>query len=623
MSEATVAAPPSGSISRVARISEAVIRIAGNSQDGIQAIGGFLARLAGRSEQEVMTFMTIPSTISGGPSIFQVRVGSGEVLSAGDDADVLLAFYQHSYEGHLNSLKKGGIVLFDSDHVQPKPEWQQEYRHIGIPITSLTVEAIGGTAKDKGKNVFALGLLAKMFDLNVPKLEQLIGERFGGKDPSILKNALMAFHAGYGHSLENVIETFRFLDSHKRARAQVVMTGNEALAYGLIAAGVRFGAGYPITPWSDIMELLRRDLPKYGGSFVQCEDEIASVSMALGASYAGRVAVTGSSGPGLSLKTEAIGWAVMAEMPLVIIDVQRGGPSTGMPTNVEQSDLNIACFGGHGDSPRVVLAPANVEDCFSTAIEAVNLARKFSVPVIILTDQAIATRIEAFEEPDLQKVCQDVLPDFTPVAEFKPYDLAAPDGVTRHLPPGTRIASGKYPVVTGLEHDEMGHPTGSPKLHSAMSAKRRNKLRRLAAELPTPQVFGPPEGNVLLVGWGSSQGPIREAVERARAAGESVSALHIRYLNPLPNGLDSIFSGFNHVLVVELNDEGLYGYGQLAALLRARYCDPRIRGINKTDGLTWKVKEILAQVKTKVAQALSEKNGPLEPQPRQVAVAAR
>src|SRR5947207_5513466 len=203
MNEATITAATSGGKPKVSKISEAVIRIAGNSQDGIQAIGGFLARLAGRSEQEVMTFMTIPSTISGGPSIFQVRVGSGEVLSAGDEADLLIAFYQHSYEEHIKSLRKGGIVLYDSDHVQAKPEWQQEYRHIGVAISSLTVEAIGGTAKDKGKNVFVLGLIAKMFDLNVAKLEQLIQERFGGKDDSVLKNALMAFHAGYAYSIGN------------------------------------------------------------------------------------------------------------------------------------------------------------------------------------------------------------------------------------------------------------------------------------------------------------------------------------------------------------------------------------------------------------------------------------
>ena len=604
MSNETTPAPASTESLERTRIAESVIRIAGNSQDGIQAIGGFLARLAGRSEQDVMTFMTIPSTISGGPSIFQVRIGSGEVLSAGDEADVLLAFYQHSYDDHMHSLRKGGIVIYDADHVKPNPDWEKEHRHVGIPISGLTVEAIGGTGKDKGKNIYALGLIARMFDLNVSKLERLIAERFGGKDQSVVANALNAFHAGYTYSLGSVIQTFEFLESAKRDRAQVVMNGNEALAYGIIAAGVRFGAAYPITPWSDIMEILRRELPKYGGMFVQCEDEIASISMALGASYAGRVAVTGSSGPGISLKTEALGWGIMAEVPLVIIDIQRGGPSTGLPTNVEQSDLNIAIFGSHGDGPRVVLAPANVEDCFYTAIEAVNIARDYSVPVIILSDQAIATRIEAFPEPDTEELCQELTPDLTPVQEHKPYDLSAPDGITHHRAPGTRIRSGKYPIATGLEHDEFGHPTGSPKLHLQMTAKRRNKLRALAARLPKTEVYGPPEGNILLVGWGSTQGPIREAVDRARAAGDSVSSINIKYLNPLPPGLEDIFAGFNHVLVVEMNDEGLYGYGQLATLLRARYCLKKIRGLNKTDGLTWKVRDIVERTRIAVADGL-------------------
>jgi 2-oxoglutarate ferredoxin oxidoreductase subunit alpha len=604
MNDSSVSTVPGGGVPKISKVSQAVIRIAGNSQDGIQAIGGFLARLAGRSEQEVMTFMTIPSTISGGPSIFQVRISSGEVLSAGDEADVLLAFYQHSYEDHINSLKKGGIVLFDSDHVEAKPEWQKDYHHVGVPISSLTVEAIGGTAKDKGKNIYALGLLAKMFDLNCTKLEALIAERFGGKDPSILNNALAAFHAGYAHSLGQVLETFKFVESQRKDGQQVVMTGNEALAYGVIAAGVRFGAAYPITPWSDVMEILRRELPKYSGTFVQCEDEIAAVSMANGAGFAGRVAVTGSSGPGITLKMEAAGWAVMAEVPLVIIDVQRGGPSTGMPTSVEQSDLYLACFGSHGDAPRVVLAPADVEDCFFTAIEAVNIARKYNVPVFILSDQAIATRIEAFIQPDLEKVCQDITPNLAPVADYKPYDLSTPNGVTPRVVPGTPIQSGRYPISGGLEHDEFGHPTGSPKLHMQMTAKRRKKLQALAATLPTPKVYGPPEGNVLLVGWGSTRGPLQEAVDRARAAGDSVSSLHLKHLNPLPPGLENIFSGFNTIRVVEMNDEGLYGYGQLAALLRARYCDPKIVGINKTDGLTWKVKEVLERAKTDVAAGL-------------------
>ncbi|MEY2467036.1 MAG: 2-oxoglutarate/2-oxoacid ferredoxin oxidoreductase subunit alpha [Verrucomicrobiota bacterium] len=602
MSDSSLTATTSGGTPKISKISEAVIRIAGNSQDGIQAIGGFLARLAGRSEQEVMTFMTIPSTISGGPSIFQVRIGSGEVLSSGDEADILLAFYQHSYEEHISSLKKNGIVLYDSDHVEPKAEWKESYHHVGIPISSLTVEAIGGTAKDKGKNIYSLGLIARMFDLNLEKLEKLIRERFGGKDESIVNNALAAFHAGYRYSLGDIIETFRFVDSQKRDRHQVVMNGNEALAYGLIAAGVRFGAGYPITPWSDIMELLRRELPKYGGSFMQTEDEIAAISMAIGAGYAGRVAVTGSSGPGIALKMEAAGWAGMAEVPVIVCDIQRGGPSTGMPTNVEQSDLNIACYGSHGDSPRVVIAPTNVEDCFYTAIEAVNIARKYNIPVFILSDQAISTRIEAFSEPDLEKVCQDISPDLSPVADHKPYDLSVTDGAVPRVVPGTRIMSGKYPIATGLEHDEMGHPTGSPKLHVQMTAKRRKKLQALGASLPTPKVYGPNEGNVLLVGWGSTEGPIKEAVDRARGAGDSISSLHIRHISPLPPGLENIFSGFHHILVVEMNDEGIYNFGgQLAALLRARYCDPKIRGINKTDGLTWKVKEILAAVQTKLA----------------------
>jgi 2-oxoglutarate ferredoxin oxidoreductase subunit alpha len=268
---------------------------------------------------------------------------------------------------------------------------------------------------------------------------------------------------------------------------------------------------------------------------------------------------------------------------------------------VEQSDLNLACFGGHGDAPRVVLAPADVEECFYMAIEAVNIARKYNVPVFVLSDQAIATRIEAFRQPDVEKLCQDITPDLSPVAEYQPYSLTAPDGVSPRVVPGTPILSGRYPVASGLEHDEYGHPTASPKYHMLMSAKRRKKLQALGATLPTPKVYGPPEGNVLLVGWGSTRGPLQEAVDRARAAGESVSALHIKYLNPLPPGLDEIFAGFNLVRVVEMNDEGLYGYGQLAGLLRARFCDAKIRGINKTDGLTWKVKEILERTRADIA----------------------
>jgi 2-oxoglutarate ferredoxin oxidoreductase subunit alpha len=579
---------------RPENIQDAVIRLAGNSQDGIQTAGAFLARLAGRSEQDVMTYMTIPATISGGPSIFQVRIGSGEVLSAGDEADFLVAFYQHSYQDHVGFLREGGVLLYDSDNVEPNMD-DKRFVYVGVPITGLTVEALGGTAKDKGKNIFVLGLISKIFSLDADKLKNIITEKFGGKDESVVNTALMAFQAGYAYPVGKILtHHYQFEKVHKPGgRAQITMDGNQALAYGLIAAGVRFGAGYPITPWSTVMEVLRRELPKYGGIFVQAEDELASVSIALGCSYSGYLAVTGSAGPGISLKAEAIGWASMAEMPLIVCNIQRGGPSTGLPTNVEQSDLHQAIFGSHGDSPRVVLAPRTVEDCFYIAIEAGRIARKYSTPVFILSDTSLATRIEAFDEPDLAKVMQEAKPDLTPRQTHKPYPL---DSVTQHVPPGTRILDGKYPLMSGLEHDEMGHPTGSPKLHMAMTAKRRNKLRKLAEELPVPEVYGDQEGDTLLVGWGSTYGPIHDAVKMAREHGEKIGALHLRHLHPLPNGLDKTWPKFKRIVTVEMNDQGLYGYGQLATILRARYCESKIESVTKTDGLTFRVREILEAV---------------------------
>ena len=575
-------------------ISDAVIRIAGNSQDGIQALGGFLARLAGRSAQDVMTYMTIPSTISGGPSIFQVRIGSGEVLSAGDEADFLVAFYQHSYKDHIGFLKEGGVLLYDSDNVEPDLT-DKRFIYAGVNITGLTVEALGGTAKDKGKNIFVLGLLAAIFHFDADKIKALIRERFSRKDESVAENAIMAFQAGYAYPIENLLsKRYSFEAPKETGKAQITMDGNQAVAYGLIAAGVRYGAAYPITPWSSVMEILRAELPKYGGLFVQCEDELAAVAMALGFSFSGHLAITGSSGPGISLKTEAIGWGSMAEIPLIIVNVQRGGPSTGLPTHVEQGDLYQSIFGGHGDSPRVVIAAATVEDCFYSAIEAARVARVYSTPVFLLTDASLSTRIEAFNEPDLKAIMQDLKPDLSPrPADFKPYPL---DRITQHAPPGSRMLGGKYPIVTGLEHNEMGHPTGSAKLHTGMTAKRRQKLQKLADELPLPEIYGEQEGETLLIGWGSTYGPIREAVDRTRREGKPLSSLHLRHIHPMPNGLETIFARFKKILVVELNDQGIYGYGQLATILRARYCEPKIQSLCKTDGLSFLVKEILQGV---------------------------
>jgi len=576
----------------------AVIRLAGNSQDGIQSIGAFLGQLAGSTAQEVMTYMTIPSTISGGPSIFQVHLGSGEVLHPGDQADTLVAFYQHSYQNHLKTVRDGGICFYDSDEVTDLKE-ERGIIHVGVPFTTATIEAIGGSAKSRGKNIFVLGLLCAVYDLDRERLTEIMAGKFGRKSEDILRNAMLAFDAGYAWPVHD-IEHMPMAPGENEGDKRISTDGNTMLALGLIAGGVRFGAGYPITPWTSIMEFLRSELPKYDGMFIQCEDELAAVSLAIGASYSGHLAITGSSGPGLALKAEAIGYASMAELPLIVVNIQRGGPSTGLPTSVEQSDLMQAIYGSPGDAPRIVLAPRNVEDCFYTALEACRLAKEYSTPVFILSDQALATRLEAFQEPDLEEHWQEPTLDLSERGEeFKPYPL---EQITRHSPPGARSSIGKYPVVTGLEHDEWGHPSGNPDNHARMTAKRRNKLVRFAESLPTPVPHGESEGSLLIVGWGSTYGPIKEATDRLNSEGHTVGSINLRHIHPLPNGLGELFDKYDHILVPEMNDSGLYGYGQLATLLRAKICNPRIQSVNKVQGISFRVVEITAAAEALIAQ---------------------
>lgn len=590
----SASAPPSSPDT----IRNAVIRLAGQSQDGIQSVGAFLAQLAGSTAQDVMTYMTIPSTISGGPSIFQVHLGSGEVLHEGDESDTLVAFYQDSYDNHLAALRDGGICFYDSDKVEEIRD-ERDIIHIGVPFTTATIEAIGGNAKSRGKNLFVLGMLCAVYQLERETIASIIAAKFGKKSEDVLRNAMLAFDAGYAWPVHDIEHMPMAPGENDLGQERLSTDGNTMLGLGLIAGGCRFGAGYPITPWSTIMEQLRCELPKYGGMFIQTEDELAAVSLAIGASYAGHLAITGSSGPGLSLKSEAMGYACMAELPLIVVNIQRGGPSTGLPTSVEQSDLMQAIYGSHGDAPRVVLAPKNVEDCFYTALEACRIARDYSTLVVILSDQAIASRIEAFPEPDLSKNWIEPVLDLSDRPEdFKPYPL---DGLTRHSPPGAKSLSGKYPVVTGLEHDEWGHPSGSPKMHEDMTIKRREKLIKLAASYPEPDLFGASEGDVLIVGWGSTFGPIKEAVERLQAEGHRVSQLHLRHIHPLNPQLDAIFARFRDIIVPEINDSGLYGHGQLATLLRAKTCNPAIQSMNKVQGLGFRVKDIVSRVEQVLA----------------------
>jgi 2-oxoglutarate ferredoxin oxidoreductase subunit alpha len=577
-------------------INDSVIRIAGNSQDGIQSVGTMLARMAGRVDMDVMTYMTIPATISGGPSIFQVHMGTATVLTPGDMADVLVAFYQHSYETHLNSLRDGGVLIYDDTHVDPDLDALRKRRitPVAVPMTALTVETVGGTGTQKGKNIFLLGLLTHVYRLDYDKIASLVKEQFRGKDSSVVRNNLLALEAGYAYQIGDIGSFFAFETKPESGEINVTMSGNQALAYGAIAGGIRFGAGYPITPWTEVMEILRRELPLYGGLFIQTEDELAAIAAAIGAAYGGTPALTGSSGPGLSLKAEALGFAVMAELPLVIVDVQRGGPSTGLPTNVEQGDLSMALYGSHGDAPRVVLAAANVEDCFYLMVEAARIAKRFSVPVILLSDQALATRLEAFPYPNLESVVEDPRRDLSVRASHKPYPLDAP---TRHAPPGTPIADGRYPTITGLEHDEYGNPSGNPQMHVRMTQRRSEKIRRLAAELPVPEVYGAEGADTLLVGWGSTRGVIRAAVDQSIASGEPLAALHLRHINPLPLTLAKILGAYKHVLVVELNEGGVNGCGQLGRLLRSETCLPQIQGITKSDGASFRVVEVLDRVR--------------------------
>jgi 2-oxoglutarate ferredoxin oxidoreductase subunit alpha len=584
-----------------------VVRLAGNSQDGIQSIGGILARLAGRTQQEVMTYMTIPSTISGGPSIFQVHLGSGKVLTFGDEADVLVCFYQHSYDNHIGSLREGGICIYDSTPTSVEMDavttlkQERGIKHIGVPFTQATIEATGGSSRDRGKNIFVLGLLCSAFNLDREKVASILARQFGKKDESILRNVMVAYDAGYAYQVGD-LEKMAFAPGEAaKGQHRISADGNQMLTMGLLAGGVRYGAAYPITPWSSIMETLRAELPKYGGIYVQAEDELSAVCMTIGAAYAGHLAITGSAGPGLSLKMEALSYASMAELPLIVVNVQRGGPSTGLPTSVEQSDLMQAIYGSHGDCPRIVLAPADVEDCFYTALEACRLARQYSCPVIILSDQALSSRIEAFEEPDLDKHWIEPELDISArSADFKPYPL---DAVTRHAPPGSKMTNGKYPIVTGLEHDEWGHPSGSPKMHSQMTNKRRDKLVKLAKELPAPAVYGDTEGDVLIIGWGSTSGPIKESTDWLRSEGHKVGSLNIRHIHPLPFALADVMKRYKKVAVIEMNDYGLYGYGQLAMLLRAAFGLNSIQSICKTDGLAFRIREIVTGVEKLMSEA--------------------
>lgn len=563
--------------------SDIIIRIGGEGGEGVISAGDMFTIGAARTGFHVFTFRTYPAEIKGGHAWYQIRVSNKSVLSIGDGVDVLIAFDGEAYERHIGAVHKHGVVIYDPDRVSVgESNGRMMYP---VPLQRIAREKL---EFQRGKNVLTLGIMAGLFGLEPTSLEDLVRSRLKRRAELLSRN-LEALHHGYEYTRQIRKEDGYYLGTSDHV-SRLVMSGNDAIVAGALHAGCRFYAGYPITPASEILEAMARELPKVGGVFLQAEDEMASLASCLGASFTGTKAMTATSGPGFSLMTELMGLASMAEVPVVIVDAQRAGPSTGMPTKLEQGDLSQALYGGHGDFPRIVVAPSSVEDCLHQIVRAFNLAEKYQMPVILLSDQSLSHRTESLQMPDLSPL--------TVVDRERPRDgdlesysrfRVTESGVSPMALPGVD-AKGTY-VAPGLEHDEWGHPNLEPSVHEAMTQKRFRKLMTIQSELgPVPR-YGSEKPRVGIIGWGATEGAIREAVERAIAAGYEVAALHPRVLNPLPEKeLGDFIASVEHVIVPEVNYQG-----QLAHHLAATFGFKPIR-LNKYGGLPFTPGEIFQKV---------------------------
>ncbi len=561
-----------------------VIRIGGEGGEGVISCGELLTTALGRSNYEVFTFRTYPAEIKGGPAMFQVRTSDHAVLSQGNLADILVTFNEEAYQLHGHSIRPDGLLLYDPAHYTP----QGSFEAYGVPLEEITLNVV----KSKlGKNVVALGVIARLLGLSLDLLDQLLKDRFGKKGDVVVQKNKDALRAGYNyvdqHPWKKSLPNFSPVESSYK---RLVMSGNEALSIGAIQAGCRYYAGYPITPASDILEFMERDLPKFGGAVVQTEDEIAAIASVVGASYAGKKAMTATSGPGLALMVEIMGLAAMAEIPCVIVDAQRSGPSTGMPTKMEQGDFNLAAFGAHGDAPRIVLAPGDVEECLYYIVHAFNLAEKYQVPVLYLTDQSLAHRTQTFAWPDFKKIpiINRLLPTAEDLKEFKRYKLT-PNGVSPMSIPGTE--GGCY-AATGLEHSERGTPNFTGPVHEQMSSKRALKIYEASKEPGFTTRFGPAKAKIGIIGWGSTQGAIREGMELAAKEGISVAQLQLKMVYPMPEAdVREFVKSVDKIVVAELNYSG-----QLNNYLRSQLLLPTIP-FTKASGLPFYADEILEKLR--------------------------
>lgn len=575
-------------------VQQHIVEVVSDSGEGAQTCGQMFGTVCAKMGNGIWTVEIIPAEIEpphrsrAGASGNRIRLGSKPVTNAGDTADVVIAFNEQVLYSRIDNgaLKPGTLVFLDSIWSEdPQEEVRnayheavsdfenQEFRVLEVPMEK---ECLKHTEDPRrGKNMWALGLLCAIYERDLEIVHNEITKKFKRKGESVVGTNLALVDAGYNWARENL--SYRFeVPVLGTPEPMVVMNGNQAVAFGVMAAGMDVCAMYPITPATSASHYLASVFYKAGGVVHQAEDEIAAVGFALGASYAGKTACTITSGPGLALKTEFLGLAVMAEIPLVVVVVQRGGPSTGLPTKIEQGDLLASLYGSPGDSPKIILAPATIDECFHFIVTARKLAEQFRGPVIVLTDANLATGQQPFKRPELR---EEWLASPVDQSEWDstvpPFDWNPETGISRRPIPGQR--GGEY-VLTGLAHDEESHVAYESGINQRGMSMRSRKLAVLQSSLKKPRLHGDPEGDLLVVSCGSTLGAVEEAIDRIRDDGGKVSSLHLRFLSPLEPGLKEIFERFKKIVTVEINysdDEGqpyitpeTRRYAQLAKVLR-------------------------------------------------------
>jgi 2-oxoglutarate/2-oxoacid ferredoxin oxidoreductase subunit alpha len=581
----------------VITLQQHVIEIISDSGEGAQRCGQSVGSIAARMGNGVWTVEIIPAEIQpparsvAGASGNRIRLGAGPVTNGGDEADLVVAFNEQVLLGRVRDgeLKSGCVILLENMWREHRDSTiraifahtveklvDDGYRVIEIPMETECLKYVADARK--GKNMFALGMLCSIYSLDLDLGREQVAFALKKKSRKIIEANQRLLDAGFAWAEENLDLKYR-IPSPRVTEPQIVVNGNTALALGVLASGMEICAMYPITPATSVSHYLSDVFEKVGGIVHQAEDEIAAVTFALGASYAGRCALTVTSGPGYSLKQEALGLAVMAEIPMVVINVQRGGPSTGQPTKAEQGDLLTVCYGSHGDAPKVVMAPSTIEDCFYSVVTARKIAETFNMVVVILSDASLATAQTPFTRPQFSEDWLAPPIDQSPVPkDAKPYDWDHTTGLFRRFVPGQ---PGGMHTVTGLAHDRSSRVAYDPANNEEGLRHRSLKLAALQKTLTTPPVFGDEEGDLLLIGWGSTRGAIEESVTRMRAEGHRVSSLHLTFLQPMPSGIGEIMRRFRHVMTIENNwsdrlgdaliDENNRRYSALAMMLRSRF----------------------------------------------------